>query len=69
MFIELTRENEKILLNTNEILCVSPFMQNNEEFSMITLCHPTTIRGGVGTIKLAVKESYKEIKSWLHSQK
>lgn len=59
MFIELTSNHEKYLINTDHIMMItkSDWVDDLEQ-SMLTFSHPLTLRG---SNKLAVKETYKEI--------
>lgn len=64
MFIEVTSNREKYLVNTDNIMMVAKNDDWGVEFeqSMLTFSHPLTIRG---TNKLAVKETYDELKKLL----
>lgn len=63
MFIEVTSNHEKYLINTDHILMVSlidDWVDCGK--AIITFSHPITLRG---TNKLAVKETYDELKKLL----
>lgn len=66
MFIEVTSNHEKYLINTDHIMMITKSDWGVEfEQSMLTFSHPLTLRG---SNKLAVKETYEEIMNMISNK-
>lgn len=62
MFIEVTTDEGKKLINTSHIMAIAIYSFGNEKDTMITFAEPLGLRG---PYKMIVKESYEEIKKLL----
>lgn len=66
MFIEVTSNHEKMLINTDLIMTISSVDYVDSESAMITFVNPLTLRG---SNKLALDETYAEVMDMLVNTK